>query len=147
MNIRTPALDVTEEEWNTIINTNLKSAFFMSQTVAKVMKPGSKIINISSVAGATALRTGVVYGCTKAAMIQMTKIHALEFAKLGINVNGIGPWYFRTPLTTKLLDNEEFMKEVVSRTPMRRVGEVQELVGPTVFLASSAASYMTGQTL
>lgn len=149
MNIRTPAMDVSEEEWETIMQTNLKSAFLFSQLAARNMKEhgGGKIISISSVAGQTALRTGVVYAATKAGLIQMTKNLALEWAKHGIRVNAIGPWYFRTPLTAKLLADEAYLGDIVNRTPMGRVGELEELVGPAVFLASDAASYITGQTL
>lgn len=149
MNIRTPALEVTDEEWDRIMQTNLKSAFMMSQCAGRYMKEagGGRIINVASVAGHIALRTGVVYGSTKAAMIQMTKILALEWGKHNILVNGIGPWYFRTPLTEKLLQNEEFVQEVLSRTPLKRIGDLQDLVGPVVFLSSDAANYITGQTL
>ncbi len=100
MNIRTPAFDVTEDEWDKIMNTNLKSAFFMSQKAGEMMQQqgnGGRIINISSVAGHTALRTGVVYASTKAAMIQMTKVLAFEWGQHNIGVNSIGPWYFETP--------------------------------------------------
>ncbi|MBY9082101.1 SDR family oxidoreductase [Paenibacillus sp. HN-1] len=149
MNIRTPAIDVTDEEWETIMSTNLKSAFMGSQIAARIMKEqgGGSIINISSVGGHTALRTGVVYGSTKAAMIQMTKNLALEWAQYGIRVNAVGPWYFRTPLTEKLLNDEAYLKRITDRTPMGRVGSLEELVGPVVFLASEASNYMTGQTL
>jgi NAD(P)-dependent dehydrogenase (short-subunit alcohol dehydrogenase family) len=149
MNIRSQALEVTDDEWETIMQTNLKSAFLFSQLVGKRMKEqgSGRIINIASVGGHVALRTGVVYGATKAAMIQMTKILALEWGKYGIQVNAIGPWYFNTPLTEKLLADPVYLGEIVSRTPLQRVGELQELVGPAVFLASDAASYITGQTL
>ncbi|KHF34248.1 Gluconate 5-dehydrogenase [Paenibacillus sp. P1XP2] len=108
---------------------------------------GGKIINISSVGGHTALRTGVVYGSTKAALIHMTKILALEWGKYGILVNAVGPWYFRTPLTEKLLSDEQYVQDILDRTPLNRVGQLEEVVGPVVFLASDAANYMTGQTL
>jgi len=150
MNIRTPAFDVTEEEWQTIIDTNLKSAFFVSQEAGHIMKKqgtGGKIINISSVAGQVALRTGVVYACTKAALIQMTKMLAFEWGKHNIQVNSIGPWYFETPLTEKLLQDTAYVNDILSVTPLKRVGQLPELVGPAVFLASDAASYITGQTL
>lgn len=149
MNIRTPALDVTEDEWGKIISTNMRSAFFLSQATAKRMKEngGGKIISISSVAGHVALRTGVVYGMTKAAIIQMTKTLALEWGKYGINVNSIGPWYFPTTLTEELLKNEQYVKEICDRTPLGRIGELKELVGAGVFLATEASDYMTGQTL
>ena len=149
MNIRTPALDVTDEEWDRIVGTNLTSAFMLSQIVGGHMKERGtgRIVNIASVAGHTALRTGVVYGSTKAALIQMTKILALEWGKYGIRVNAVGPWYFPTPPTEKLLANGSFRKDVESRTPLGRVGRLEELVGPVAFLASDAASYVTGQTL
>lgn len=149
MNIRSKALDVTDEEWNTIMNTNLRSAFWFSQKAGKRMKEagGGKIITISSVAGHVALRTGVVYASTKAAIIQMTKNLALEWGEYGINVNSIGPWYFKTPLTEKLLANEEYLNDILAVTPQKRVGELPDLVGPAVFLASEASNYVNGQTL
>ncbi|WP_210367815.1 glucose 1-dehydrogenase [Bacillus sp. REN3] len=150
MNIRSKALEVTDEEWETIVDTNLKSAFMMSQEAGKVMKEqssGGRIINISSVAGHVALRTGVVYAATKAALIQMTKVLAMEWGQYGINVNSIGPWYFKTPLTEKLLADESYVKDILGVTPLKRIGELPELVGPVVFLSSDAGSYVTGQTL
>lgn len=150
MNIRSKALDVTDEEWQRIMDTNLKSAFMMSQEVGKIMKEKKihgKIISVSSVGGHVALRTGVVYAATKAAMIQMTKVLALEWGPYQINVNSIGPWYFKTPLTEKLLADSEYLKDILGVTPLNRVGELPELVGPAVFLASDAGNYVTGQTL
>lgn len=149
MNIRSRASEVTEQEWMQIFQTNLQGAFFMSQKCAEVMKEngGGKMINISSVGGHMALRTGVVYAATKAGMIQMTKNLALEWADDGISVNAIGPWYFKTPLTEKLLEDKQYLKEILDRTPMNRVGELKDLVGAAVFLSSEAANYITGQTL
>ncbi|UJF36342.1 SDR family NAD(P)-dependent oxidoreductase [Paenibacillus hexagrammi] len=149
MNIRSQALAVTDEEWDQIMQTNLKSAFLFAQVAGRQMKEQGygRIVNIASVAGQVALRTGVVYAATKAAMIQMTKVLALEWGKYGINVNGIGPWYFKTPLTEKLLADPVYLGEIVARTPLGRVGELEELVGPAVFLVSDAANYVTGQTL
>jgi NAD(P)-dependent dehydrogenase (short-subunit alcohol dehydrogenase family) len=149
MNIRSKALEATDEEWQTIMDTNLKSAFMMSQEAGEIMRDqsGGKIINIASVAGHVALRTGVVYAATKAALMQMTKVLAMEWGQYGINVNAIGPWYFKTPLTEKLLSNEEYVKDILSVTPLRRIGELPELVGPVVFLSSEAGNYVTGQTL
>ncbi|WPP43401.1 glucose 1-dehydrogenase [Paenibacillus hunanensis] len=149
MNIRSRALDVTDMEWDTIVKTNLHSALIASQLAAEGMKNngGGRIINIASVAGHLAMRTGVAYGATKAALIQMTKILALEWADYGIQVNGVGPWYFRTPLTESVLADEQYMQDILNRTPLKRIGAMEELVGPVVFLASDAAGYMTGQTL
>ncbi|WLR56611.1 SDR family oxidoreductase [Mesobacillus subterraneus] len=150
MNIRSKALEATDEEWQTIMDTNLKSAFMMSQEAGKVMKAqlsGGKIINIASVAGQVALRTGVVYAATKAALMQMTKVLAMEWGQYGINVNSIGPWYFKTPLTEKLLADETYVKDILAVTPLKRIGELPELVGPVVFLSSDAGNYVTGQTI
>ncbi|MCA1058388.1 glucose 1-dehydrogenase [Rossellomorea aquimaris] len=149
MNIRSSALEVTDDEWEKIMDTNLKSAFMMSQEVGKHMqgRKQGKIINIASVAGHVALRTGVVYASTKAAMIQMTKVLAMEWGQYNINVNSIGPWYFKTPLTKELLQNEEYVNDILNVTPLKRIGELKELVGPAVFLASDASNYVTGQTL
>ncbi|RLQ95151.1 SDR family NAD(P)-dependent oxidoreductase [Falsibacillus albus] len=149
MNIRSRALEVSDEEWEKIMDTNLKSAFMMSQETGKHMKEanGGKIITIASVAGTVALRTGVVYAATKAALIQMTKVLALEWGGYNINVNAIGPWYFRTPLTEKLLQDQEYVDDILAVTPLKRIGELEELVGPTVFLASDAGKYISGQTI
>ncbi|TGB04575.1 SDR family NAD(P)-dependent oxidoreductase [Halobacillus salinus] len=149
MNIRSEAEHVTEAEWDQIINTNMKSAFFLSQYAGSVMKEKGKgkIINISSVGGHVALRTGVVYAMTKSALIQMTKNLALEWGPSQINVNAIGPWYFPTSLTEKLLEDEEYVQSILDRTPLKRIGTLQELTGAAVFLASDAGNYMTGQTL
>lgn len=149
MNIRSKALDVTDEEWEKITETNLHGAFMMAQEAARHMVDEKKgrIINITSVGGHVALRTGVVYAASKAALIQMTKTLALEWAPYGINVNAIGPWYFRTPLTEKLLADEAYLNDILARTPIKRVGELEDLVGPVVFLAGEGANYITGQTL
>ncbi|MBT2677780.1 glucose 1-dehydrogenase [Bacillus sp. ISL-35] len=150
MNIRSKALDATDEEWQKIMDTNLKSAFMMSQEAGRIMKnqhSGGKIINIASVAGQVALRTGVVYAATKAALMQMTKVLAMEWGQYGVNVNSIGPWYFKTPLTEKLLEDEAYVKDILAVTPLKRIGELPELVGPVVFLSSDAGNYVTGQTL
>lgn len=149
MNIRSKAIDVTDEEWHTIMETNLHGAFMMAQETAKIMKNNKKgkIVNITSVGGEVALRTGVVYASTKAALIQMTKNLAIEWAEYGININAVGPWYFRTPLTEKLLSDEAYLADILSRTPIKRVGELEDLVGPVVFLSGEGANYITGQTL
>jgi NAD(P)-dependent dehydrogenase (short-subunit alcohol dehydrogenase family) len=150
MNIRSKAFEVTDQEWNTIMDTNLRSAFMMSQETGKIMKDqcrGGRIISITSVGGHVALRTGIVYAATKAALIQMTKVLALEWGQYNINVNAIGPWYFKTPLTEMLLADKEYVNDILAVTPLKRVGELPELVGPVVFLSSSAGDYVHGQTL
>ncbi|MCT2537334.1 glucose 1-dehydrogenase [Aquibacillus koreensis] len=149
VNIRSQALDVTEEEWMHIVDVNMKSAFFLAQAAAKKMKGNNKgkIINVSSVGGHMALRTGVVYAMTKSAIIQMTKNLAMELGKYSINVNAIGPWYFPTALTETLLKDEAYVNDILDRTPLNRIGKLEELVGTAVYFASDASNYTTGQTL
>lgn len=147
MNIRSKLLDATDDEWHKIMNTNAQSVFMFSQEAAKKMHKGGSIINISSVGGERALKTGVIYAASKAAIIQMTRVMALELGERNIRVNAIGPWYFRTPLTEKLLSDQEYLDSILAVTPMKRVGELPEVASPVVFLASEASSYITGQTL
>ncbi|WP_077621779.1 SDR family NAD(P)-dependent oxidoreductase [Sediminibacillus massiliensis] len=149
INFRSEALEVTEEEWEKIIDINMKSSFFLAQSAAKKMKQnsGGKIINITSVAGHVALRTGVVYAMTKSGLIQMTKNLAMEWGKYGIRVNAIGPWYFPTSLTEEILKDKDYVDDILARTPLKRIGKLEELAGSAVFLASDASNYITGQTL
>ncbi|MGE5704676.1 MAG: SDR family NAD(P)-dependent oxidoreductase [Clostridia bacterium] len=148
-NIRTKALDVTEEEWDQVTDLDLKATFFMAQAAGKVMceQRYGRIINIASVGGLVALRTGVAYGASKGGVIHMTRVLALEWSKHNVTVNAIAPWYFRTALTEKLLNDPQYLSEILSRTPMERVGELEDLIGPTIFLASDASAYISGQTL
>ena len=147
MNIRSKLLDATDDEWHKIMDTNAQSVFMFSQEAAKKMQSGGSTINISSVGGERALKTGVVYAASKAAIIQMTRVMAMEWGEKNIRVNAIGPWYFRTPLTEKLLSDQEYLDSILAVTPMNRVGELPEVATPAVFLASEASSYITGQTL
>lgn len=147
MNIRSSLANASDDEWHKIMDTNAQSVFMFSQEAAKKMESGSSIINISSVGGERALKTGVIYAASKAAIIQMTKVMAMEWGPANIRVNAVGPWYFRTPLTENLLNDEEYLNSILAVTPMKRVGELPEVASPVVFLASDAASYITGQTL
>ena len=149
MNIRTPALDVGEADMEKLLSLNFKGAFYVAQAAARMMKEsgGGRIINIASIAGQMACRSGVIYSMTKAAVIQMTKTLALEWGKFGINVNAIGPWYVKTSLTEKLLENKDLVAEIMSRTILKRLEQPEDLVGAAIFLASEASSYITGQTM
>ncbi|AIY05710.1 short-chain dehydrogenase/reductase SDR [Planococcus sp. PAMC 21323] len=147
MNIRSSLTDANDAEWHQIMDTNAQSVFMFSQEAVKKMASGSSIINISSVGGDRALKTGVIYAASKAAIIQMTKVMAMEWGPKNIRVNAIGPWYFKTPLTEKILSDPEYLESIIAVTPMKRVGELPEVASPVVFLASDAASYITGQTL
>lgn len=149
MNLRKKAHEVTEEDWDRVVDLNLKASFFMCQAAGKIMceQNYGRIVNIASVAGLVAMRTGVAYGSSKAGVIQMTRVLALEWSKFGVNINAIAPWYFRTPLTEALLNDEAYLQEILQRTPSGRIGDVEDLVGPAIFLSSDAAAYITGQTI
>ncbi|HZG18161.1 MAG TPA: glucose 1-dehydrogenase [Candidatus Bathyarchaeia archaeon] len=149
MNIRSKALDVTEEEWDRVVDLDLKATFFMTQAAGRYMveQRYGRVVNIASVGGLVALRTGVAYGASKAGVIHMTRVLSLEWSRHGVCINTIAPWYFRTPLTEKLLEDPQYVAEILAQTPMGRIGELEDLIGPTVFLASDAAAYITGQTI
>jgi len=148
-NIRKPTADYTSDEYDKIINTNLRSAFELSRRAYPLLKKSGQgnIINISSVAGQTHLRTGSVYGMTKAALIQLTKNLAGEWAKDSIRVNAVAPWYIKTPLAETVLKNEAYYNEVIGRTPMQKVGEPEDVAAAVAFLCMPAAKYITGQCI
>jgi gluconate 5-dehydrogenase len=146
---RMPLEDFPVETWKEITAINLDSVFFVSQAVGKRMIPRKRgaIINICSVMSELGRPTIVPYTATKGAVKMMTKGMAAEWGKHGIRVNGIGPGYFRTEMNTALAQNEAFSKWVAGRTPLGRWGEVDELVGAALFLASDASSFVTGHVL
>lgn len=148
-NIRKPAIDYTPEEYETIFQTNLISVFEMCRLVYPLLKTSdrSSIVNIGSVAGLVAIRTGAPYGMTKAALVQLTRALAVEWASDRIQVNTIAPWFIRTPLTEPFLGNPETLDAAIAQTPMKRIGDPQEIAGLAAFLCTSAASYITGQCI
>ena len=148
-NIRKRAVDYTDTEIAAIFSTNLDSAFSLSRLFYHDLATAANasLINISSVAGMTALRTGVPYAMTKAAMIQMTKNLALEWASKGIRVNAVAPWYIDTPLAEPVLNKPEELSQILARTPMRRIGNADEVAAAVAFFCLPAASYITGQCL
>ena len=146
---RGPLEDYPVETWHEIIRANLDSVFFVAQSVAKHMIPRRRgsIINICSVQSELG-RPGIApYTATKGAVKMFTKGMAIDWGKYGIRVNGIGPGYFKTPLNAALVADEKFNAWICGRTPLGRWGEVEELVGAAVFLASDAASFVTGHIL
>jgi len=149
MNIRKKTTDYTAEEFENIVRTNLIPAFELSRQLLPLLKksPHGNIVNISSVAGITALRTGSIYAMTKAAMNQLTKNLAVEFAPDKIRVNAVAPWYIETPLAQQVLSNPQFREEVLSRTPLKRTGRPEEVGAVVAFLCMPAAEYITGQTI
>lgn len=148
-NIRKKAVEYTDEELDILLQTNLMSAFDLTRKFYGLLKASGRasVINISSVSGLIHLRTGVMYGMTKAAMIQMTRNLACEWATDNIRVNAIAPWYIDTPLAAQVLRDETFLQEVIARTPMRRIGNPEEVAAAAAFLAMDVSSYITGQCL
>ncbi|HYQ28743.1 MAG TPA: 3-oxoacyl-ACP reductase family protein [Polyangiaceae bacterium] len=144
-----PALEVTEQDFDATIAVNLKGTFFASQSAARLMIPRryGRIVNISSQAGFVALPTESVYCMSKAAISHLTKCFALEWAAHGITVNAVAPTFIRTPGTRKWLDDQAFLDSVLARIPLGRVGEPSDVASAVLYLASPAASLVTGATL
>lgn len=147
-NIRKRAEDYDEEEIDRIFRCNLESAFHMSRIFRQHLgDAGGTVVNVASVAGLNHICTGAPYAMTKAAMIQMTRNLAVEWAPLGIRVNAVAPWYIDTPLARQVLEDDDYRAAVLSRTPMGRIGEPQEVAAVIAFLCMPAAGYVTGQCL
>ena len=142
------ALDLEERAWDVVMNLNLKGLFFLSQKVARVMKEkgGGAIINISSVAGFSP-DILPAYSISKAGVIMATKVMAKEWAQYGIRVNAIAPSVTRTKFTDYFWEHREILDKMLSGVPMERAAQPEEMVGMIVFLASDAASFITGATI
>ena len=149
INIPEEALEVTEEHWDCVLDTNLKGLFFCSQRVGRVMitQGRGKIINVASQMGLVGGKLRAAYCSSKGGVVQLTKVLAIEWSRHGVNVNAVAPTFIRTPLTEPMFEDEEFYQEVLSKIPLGRIGEVEDVVGAVVFLASPAADLITGHTL
>ncbi len=149
INIPEPALDVTEEHWDRVLDTNLKGLFFCAQRVGRVMiaQEQGKIVNIASQMGLVGGRLRAAYCSSKGGVVQLTKVLAIEWAGHGVNVNGIAPTFLKTPFTAPMFENETFRQEVLRNIPLGRIGKVDDVLGALVFLASPAADLITGHTL
>jgi NAD(P)-dependent dehydrogenase (short-subunit alcohol dehydrogenase family) len=149
VNFRVPVLDYPEEEWDRVIDTNLKGYFLVAQAVVPGMLENGygKVINMSSILGAVGLPHQLAYAASKGGVDQMTKVMALEWAKQGVRVNAIGPTYFETELVTQIRNDPERFDFINERTPMGRWGYLPELEGTVIFLASPASDFITGQTI
>lgn len=147
--VRKPAFEMTEQDWEGLISVNLKSVFFSCQAVGRQMaKQGKgKIINVASLTSMIGLPNISIYGASKGGVAQLTKALAVEWAPHHINVNAVLPGYYKTALTEDLFKNEEKTKWVLSRIPMGRTGLPEDLAGTVVFLSSEASDYITGQII
>jgi Tropinone reductase 1 len=148
-NIRKRMTELSLEEYRQVQSTNIESCFEMCRLLYPLLQRGqpASVVNNASVAGLVHLRTGAPYGMSKAAMIQLTRNLAVEWAGEGVRVNAVAPWYIRTPLADQVLQDAEYRQAVLDRTPMGRVGEVEECARAIAFLALPAASYITGACL
>jgi NAD(P)-dependent dehydrogenase (short-subunit alcohol dehydrogenase family) len=149
VNFRVPVLEFPEEEWDRVINTNLKGYFLVAQAVVPQMLQNGygKVINMSSILGSVGLPNQVAYASSKGGVDQMTKVMALEWARQGVRVNAIGPTYFETELVAQIRNDPERFNFINERTPMGRWGYLPELEGAVIFLASPASDFITGQTI
>lgn len=148
-NVRKPAVDVTWDDWNRILDTNLRGAFFVAQGVAKQMIPNrrGRIINIGSVTSVMGYAGLGPYGASRGGIRQLTMSLADDWGPHGITVNCLAPGWFKTDQNTVMYEDPEWVAYLVDRIPIRRPGRPSDLAGPIVFLASDASEYITGQTL
>jgi gluconate 5-dehydrogenase len=149
MQFRAPLEDFPADKWQQLLQTNVSSVFFTGQAVARHMirRGRGKIINIASVQSELARPNIAPYTATKGAVRNLTKGMATDWAKHGLNINAIAPGYFKTPLNQALVDNAEFSAWLEKRTPAGRWGNVDELIGAAVFLASDASTFVNGHVL
>lgn len=148
-NIRKPTVEYSSGDYDHVLNTNMRSAYELTQAAYPLLKTSDtgKVVMVSSVSGLAHTSSGSLYGMTKAAMLQLTRNLAVEWAPDGIRVNAVAPWYINTPLATPVLTNPDKLAGILKRTPMNRVGESEEVASVISFLCMPASGYVTGQTI
>jgi gluconate 5-dehydrogenase len=149
INIRKPMLEVTKTDWDTVLSINLAAPFFLSQALAPAMiaKGWGRIINIASLQSVRAFPMGATYGVSKGGLAQLTRAQAEAWSRYGVNANAIAPGFFATALTAPVVSDSARWQKMADSTFIGRNGELSDLRGTAVFLASRASDYVTGQTI
>jgi gluconate 5-dehydrogenase len=149
INLRKPMLEVSEDDWDAVLRINLDAPFFLSQRLAPAMiaRRHGRIINIASLQSVRAFPQSAAYGASKGGLMQLTRAQAEAWSRHGVNANAIAPGFFRTPLTEPVASDPVRWKTMAERTFVGRNGELDDLAGTAVFLASRASDYITGQTI
>lgn len=150
LNVPQGVFEVDEESWDAVLDTNLKGAFFAAQAAARRMvagEEGGRIVNVASQAGVVGIEERSAYGASKAGVVLLTKVFAIELAPHGITVNSVAPTFVSTELTRATLEDPDWRERILSRIPLGRVGEVEDVATAVLYLASPAAAMVTGHTL
>ena len=149
VNIAKPAMEVTEEDWDAVLDLNLKSAFFASQAAAGYMlkQKSGRIINIASQMAFVGYYKRAAYCSSKGGLVQLTKALAVEWAKQGIRVNAVAPTFIETELTAKMLEDAEFKKEIDNRILLDGLSQPEDISGAVLYLASNLSNFVTGETI
>ena len=147
--VRRRALEVSEEDWDRVLDVNLRGAFFVAQRVGRQMvaRGRGKIVNVASQNGVVAMEERAAYCSSKAGLVNLTRVLAYEWAEYGVNVNAIGPTFVQTPLTASMWDDPERYAGVLRRIPLGRLAKPEDVVGAVIYLASPASDMVTGHTL